>query len=112
MKSLKGPKYAAWDKDAPHPTDDWDKLKKKLKSTDKDIDEAEYNGKDVELNKQKRGGSKKYNVYVKNPKQEREKKITSGKYTVPKRKAKQKNKTTAHTANNNREKNKKKIENL
>jgi len=29
--------------------------------------EAEYNGKDVELNKPKRGGGKKYYVYVNNP---------------------------------------------
>lgn len=32
------------------------------------INEAEYKGKDVELNKPKRGGSKKYYVYVKNDK--------------------------------------------
>ena len=29
--------------------------------------EAEYNGREVELNKPKRGGGKKYYVYVKNP---------------------------------------------
>jgi len=32
------------------------------------INEAEYQGKEVELNKPKRGGSKKYYVYVNNPK--------------------------------------------
>jgi hypothetical protein len=32
------------------------------------IFESEYNGKDVDLNKPKRGGSKKYYVYTKNPK--------------------------------------------
>jgi len=31
------------------------------------INEAEYNGRDVDLNKPKRGGSKAYYVYVKNP---------------------------------------------
>ena len=36
-----------------------------------DIDEAEYNGKKVKLNKpnEKFRGGKKYKVYVKNPKQ-------------------------------------------
>lgn len=33
-----------------------------------EINEAEYQGKDVDLNKPKRGGSKKYYVYVKNDK--------------------------------------------
>ena len=42
------------------------------------IDEAEYNGKKVQLNKPKRGGSKKYYVYVKNPKTDRVKKIEFG----------------------------------
>jgi hypothetical protein len=32
------------------------------------LDEAEYQGKKVQLNKPKRGGSKKFYVYVKNPK--------------------------------------------
>ena len=40
--------------------------------------EAEYNGKKVQLNKPKRGGSKKYYVYVKNPKTDRVKKIEFG----------------------------------
>jgi len=40
--------------------------------------EAEYQGKDVELNKPKRGGSKKYYVYVKNPKTGKVKKINFG----------------------------------
>lgn len=34
----------------------------------KHLDEAEYRGKDVDLNKPKRGGSKKFYVYTKNPK--------------------------------------------
>lgn len=32
------------------------------------LDEAEYHGREVQLNKPKRGGSKKFYVYVKNPK--------------------------------------------
>lgn len=43
-----------------------------------ELDEAEYQGKDVELNKPKRGGSKKYYVYVKNPKTDKVKKISFG----------------------------------
>lgn len=43
-----------------------------------DLDEAEYQGKKVELNKPKRGGSKKYYVYVKNPKTGNVKKISFG----------------------------------
>ena len=42
------------------------------------LQEAEYQGKDVELNKPKRGGSKKYYVYVKNPKTGNVKKISFG----------------------------------
>lgn len=40
--------------------------------------EAEYNGKPVELNKPMRGGTKKYYVYVMNPKTKRVKKIAFG----------------------------------
>jgi hypothetical protein len=40
--------------------------------------EAEYQGKDVELGKPKRGGSRKYYVYVKNPKTGNVKKISFG----------------------------------
>lgn len=42
------------------------------------VDEAEYQGKDVELNKPKRGGSKKYYVYTKNPKTGKVMKISFG----------------------------------
>ena len=42
------------------------------------IDEAEYRGKDVPLNKPKRGGSKKFYVYVKNPKTGKVKKVSFG----------------------------------
>jgi hypothetical protein len=48
---------------------------------EEDIDEAEYQGKDVELNKPKRGGSKKYYVYTKNPKTGKVKKISFGDVT-------------------------------
>jgi len=42
------------------------------------INEAEYKGKKVELNKPKRGGSKKFYVYVKNPKTGKVKKVSFG----------------------------------
>ena len=48
---------------------------------EEDLDEAEYQGKDVELNKPKRGGSKKYYVYTKNPKTGKVKKISFGDVT-------------------------------
>lgn len=38
------------------------------RTTFKEIVEAEYRGRDVDLNKPKRGGSKKFYVYTKNPK--------------------------------------------
>ena len=43
-----------------------------------EIDEAEFKGKDVSLNKPKRGGSKKYYVYVKSPKTGKVKKVSFG----------------------------------
>ena len=42
------------------------------------IKEAEYNGRDVELNKPKRGGSKKFYVYVRNPKSGKVNKVEFG----------------------------------
>lgn len=45
---------------------------------EEDVNEAEYQGKDVELNKPKRGGSKKFYVYVKNPKTGKVKKVAFG----------------------------------
>lgn len=42
------------------------------------VQEAEYRGKKVELNKPKRGGSKKFYVYVKNPKTGNIKKVSFG----------------------------------
>ena len=43
-----------------------------------DINEAEYQGKKVELSKPKRGGSKKFYVYVMNPKTKKVKKVSFG----------------------------------
>ena len=54
------------------------------------MDEAEYNGKKVKLNSPKRGGSKKFYVYVKNPKTGRVKKISWGDTTGLSVKAKNK----------------------
>ena len=45
------------------------------------VSEAEYHGKSVQLNKPKRGGSKKYYVYVKNPSTGKIKKISFGDVT-------------------------------
>ena len=42
------------------------------------IFEAEYQGRDVDLNKPKRGGSKKFYVYVKDPKTKKVKKVSFG----------------------------------
>lgn len=50
--------------DAPFPSDD--------------ITEAEYQGKDVELGKPKRGGTKAYHVYVRDPKTGNVKKVSFG----------------------------------
>ena len=43
-----------------------------------EVTEAEFKGKDVSLNKPKRGGSKKFYVYVKDPKTKRVKKVSFG----------------------------------
>jgi hypothetical protein len=43
-----------------------------------EVSEAEFKGKDVDLNKPKRGGSKKFYVYVKDPKTKRVKKVSFG----------------------------------
>ena len=42
------------------------------------LNEAKYQGKDVELGKPKRGGSKKFYVYVKDPKTKKVKKVSFG----------------------------------
>jgi len=49
-----------------------------IAATPKDIKEAEYQGRKVKLNSPKRGGPKKFYVYVKNPKTGRVKKISWG----------------------------------
>lgn len=49
-----------------------------LPMVDETISEAEYRGKDVQLNKPKRGGSKKFYVYVKDPKTKNVKKVSFG----------------------------------
>ena len=43
-----------------------------------EVTESEFKGKDVQLNKPKRGGSKKFYVYVKDPKTKRIKKVSFG----------------------------------
>ena len=43
-----------------------------------DIFEAEYQGRKVKLNKPKRGGKKKFYVYVRNPKTKKVKKVSFG----------------------------------
>jgi hypothetical protein len=49
-----------------------------MMESEEELTEADYHGKDVELNKPKRGGSKKYYVYVKDPKTGNVKKINFG----------------------------------
>jgi hypothetical protein len=46
--------------------------------SDDDLNESEYQGKDVELGKPKRGGSKKFYVYVKDPKSGNIRKVSFG----------------------------------
>lgn len=45
---------------------------------EEELNEAEYHGKEVELNHPMRGGTKKYHVYVKNPNTGKVKKIAFG----------------------------------
>lgn len=45
---------------------------------EQEINEAQYKGKNIELNKPKRGGEKKFFVYVKNPKTGKIKKVSFG----------------------------------
>ena len=67
------------------------------------VNEAEYQGKDVQLNKPKRGGSKKYYVYVKTPKGN-VKKISFGDVTGLKTKANNKKAAKSFAARHNCEK--------
>lgn len=62
--------------------DDYDQFAREFEFWDyfnlEKINEAEYQGKDVSLNKPKRGGAKKFYVYVKNPKTNNIKKVSFG----------------------------------
>ena len=49
-----------------------------LPMAEEELDEAEHRGKNVQLNKPKRGGSKKFVVYVKDPKSKNIKKVSFG----------------------------------
>ena len=71
---------------------------------EEDLDEAEYQGKDVELNKPKRGGSKKYYVYTKNPKTGKVKKISFGDVTGLRTKSGNKDRARNFAARHNCEK--------
>ena len=58
---------------------DFDETTKEIEvSKINNLDEAEFRGKDVQLNKPKRGGSKAYYVYVKDPKTKKVKKVSFG----------------------------------
>ena len=81
----------------------FNKRKYRMSRLDSDINEAEYQGKKVELNKPKRGGSKKYYVYVKTPKGN-VKKISFGDVTGLKAKAGNKKAAKSFAARHNCEK--------
>ena len=68
------------------------------------ISEAEYAGRDVDLNKPKRGGSKKYFVYVKNPQTDRVKKIEFGDVTGLRTKSNNPDRARSFAARHNCEK--------
>jgi hypothetical protein len=68
------------------------------------VSEAEYAGKDVDLNKPKRGGSKKYYVYVKNPQTDRVKKIEFGDVTGLRTKSNNPDRARSFAARHNCEK--------
>ena len=57
--------------------DKWEKISKS-DINESELEEAEFKGKDVQLNKPKRGGSKAYYVYVRDPKTKRIKKVSFG----------------------------------
>jgi hypothetical protein len=61
-----------------HPKEKANLQRRKNYDTLAGINEAEYQGKDVQLNKPKRGGSKKFYVYVMDPKTKRVKKVSFG----------------------------------
>jgi hypothetical protein len=53
-------------------------IKETAVGADKNLNEAEYQGKKVEIGKPKRGGSKKFYVYVIDPKSKKVKKVSFG----------------------------------
>ena len=57
--------------------DKWEQVSKS-DINESELDEAEFKGKDVPLNKPKRGGSKAYYVYVRDPKTKKIKKVSFG----------------------------------
>jgi hypothetical protein len=57
---------------------EWFEGKKVMLDFPMPIDESEYKGRDVELNKPKRGGDKKFYVYVRDPKTKNIKRIEFG----------------------------------
>jgi len=58
--------------------DDYYEIDNEVRQYDSRLDEAKYQGKEVQLNKPRRGGTKKYFVYVMNPKTKKVKKVSFG----------------------------------
>jgi len=58
--------------------EEWYELMNDVSTYENTLTEAEYQGKEVSLGKPKRGGSKKFYVYVKDPKTKRIKKVSFG----------------------------------
>ena len=71
IKTFDGVKYVPYKDVLPF-------LKKGDVALGESLDEAEFRGKDVPLNKPKRGGSKAYYVYVRDPKTKKIKKVSFG----------------------------------
>ena len=66
------------DENGSGPNGESEKLYHKEDLNEEKVEEAEFKGKDVPLNKPKRGGSKAYYVYVKDPKTKKVKKVSFG----------------------------------
>ena len=67
--------WRKWNKNNPKDQIDWGEYREEHGDH---LDEAEYKGREVPLNKPKRGGPKKFFVYVKNPKTGNVKKVNFG----------------------------------
>ena len=67
--------WRKWNKNNPKDQVDWGEYREEH---GEHLDEAEYKGREVSLNKPKRGGPKKFFVYVKNPKTGNVKKVNFG----------------------------------